>query len=123
MVGFSGISARIGSLLLDALYLLVLQAALDIEELLGVLVLLGMANHTHSRVPGRLLSAQKVTVDLVLNTFDHVLDLRVVRVSIIVPSGENSLIARIILLTVMSGTDLDLGLQVVLLRQGAWCNH
>ena len=82
-----------------------------------------MANHTHSRVPGRLLSAQKVTVDLVLNTFDHVLDLRVVRVSIIVPSGENSLIARVILLTVMSGTDLDLGLQVVLLRQGAWCNH
>lgn len=58
-----------------------------------------------------------------LNIFHCVLNLRVARVSVVVPSCEDGLVTSIILLTVMGRTNLDLGLQVILLGKGTRGDH
>ena len=123
MIGITSIRASVRSLLLHFGQLLIFQASLDVKELLGDLIFLRVTHDADARVPGRPLSAQEVTIDLMLHRCNRVLDLRVLRVSVIFPPGEAGLVASVVLLAVMNRADLDLSFEIVLLRQRSRGQH
>ena len=101
VVGVAGVAAGVDALLLHRRQLLVAQTLLNIEQLLGDLVLVGMAHDADARVPRGLLRAQEVAINLVFDLPDGALDIRVLRVRVVLPAREASLVASVVLLAVM----------------------
>ena len=123
VVSIASISAGVHSLLTNRCELLIAQATLNIKELLGDLLICWVTRSTDTGVPSWLLCAEEVAIDLMLHRRDCVLDLGVLRVSVVLPPSEARLVTSVILLAVMDRADFDLSFQVILLRQGSRGQH
>ena len=102
VIGLPRVGAHIHSWLLQLLNLLIVEALLNVEELLANLVLMWMTCCADRSVPCWLLGAQEVAINLVLHCADHVFGALMVRVIVVFPSREARLVLTVIHLTVMN---------------------
>ena len=101
MVSITRVSASVYALIFQFLNFLILQTLFDLEQLLRRVVWLGVANDTNAAVPGRLLSAEEVSIHLMLHCLHSAFNLGVLRVSVLVPPGKASLLPSVVVLAVM----------------------
>ena len=101
MVGIPSVSTGVYTGLLDFLNTFVSKSLLDFKELLRSLVLGSVTCGADGRVPCGLLSAEEVSVDIMLDTADRSLSSLVNWVVIFIPTVETCLITGIVELTVM----------------------
>lgn len=101
VVGVSRVSTSINARLLHVLDTFIFKTLFNLKELSAGCLIIRMASCSNSCIPGGTLSAEHVSVNLVLHLSDNSLSALVIWIVIIFPPIEASLVASIGYLAVM----------------------
>lgn len=115
VVGVAGVAASVHFRLLHLLDVLITEAFLDVKESFASLLsdLVAGADGADCGVPGGLLGAEEVAVNIVVDYVPRLLRPLVVRVLVLLPAAEARLVPVEVDLAVSDGAHLGLGLSEV----------